>query len=139
MLDRGRFQPFELAGGQGAGLVEIADRDAGRALELRRDAGQVGAGFLVLAHLGGGLEDFRIGQPHRAATFGGSVDHREAQHHANLRRGETDAGHRLHRVDHVGPDRADLVGHRRDRVGGGAQATGGIGNAEPDGHAGPLA
>jgi hypothetical protein len=38
------------------------------------------------------------------------IDHGQPQHHADLRRGEADTGHRLHRVDHVVPDRADLVG-----------------------------
>ena len=66
----------------------------------------------------------RVGQPHRLPPRVGAIDHRQPQRHPDLRRRQTIARHRIHRVDHVGPDRADLVGDRGDRRGGRAQAAG---------------
>jgi hypothetical protein len=68
--------------------------------------------------LPGPRHDFGVRHAHGLAAFGAAIDDREAQHHADLRRGEADTGHGLHRVDHVVPDRADVIGDLAHRLGG---------------------
>ena len=82
------------------------------------------------------MEDFGIGHADGLPAFGGAIDDGKAQGDADLHGGEAIAGHGLHRVDHVGPDGADVVGDRLDRGGWGFQDGVGPWQAGADGHVG---
>ena len=45
------------------------------------------------------------------------VDHQQADRHADLDRGEADAGRVVHRLEHVGDERLQLVVERLHRLG----------------------
>ena len=86
------------------------------------------------AEFGGSGDDARVGKPDRPPAFVRGIDHGEAEHDADLRRGKADARHRLHRVDHVVPDHPHRLGHRLDRLGGAMQTRIGIGDEGPHAH-----
>ncbi len=119
-----------------AALVEKAHQHRAGAADRGRDAGQVGAGFFMVAQLDRGMDDFGIGHAHGLPALVRGIDHGKPQHHADLGRGKADAGHRLHRVDHVGPDRADVIGDRGHIRRRGPQPRVGPGDAAPCRHAG---
>ena len=93
-----------------AQFVEEAHEDRAGAADRGGHTGEVWAGFFVVAQLDRGVDDLGVGHAHGLPALVRGIDDGKAQHHADLGRGEADAGHRFHRVDHVGPDGADLIG-----------------------------
>ena len=88
----------------------------------------------MAAHLRRGMQDFRVRHPHHLPPLARRIHNRQAQHHTDLRRAHAHARHGLHRVDHIGPCRAHLVGDFRNFRGFGAQAFIGIWQATADCH-----
>ena len=63
----------------------------------------------MLAKLNAGMQHFRIRHPHHLPTRRAGIDDSQTQRNAQLHSGKADARHRLHHIDHILPDRADLV------------------------------
>jgi hypothetical protein len=94
------------------------------------------AALLVNGVLVRGLDDLGIGQHDRAGldVLAVDVEHDDALQHADLRRGEPDAGRLVHRLQHVIHQLAHLGIDRGDRLGLLLETRIGRGEDGPNGH-----
>ena len=93
-------------------VIEIPDAAAGRALDLVENVRHREAAFFVGLRFFHRFEDFRVHEIARLLFFplAGEIHHDDAQRHADLDRGEADAGRVIHGFQHVIHQRAVLVG-----------------------------
>ena len=134
VLHAGRPEPDEIAFLDLARLVQEAHGDGARAADRGMHTGQVGAGFVMLAQLHAGMQDLGVGHAQRLAPLLAGIDHRQTLHHADLHRRKADTRHCLHRVDHVDPGGADVIGDFSHRFGGRLQPLVGPWQAFADRH-----
>ena len=75
MLHAGRPQPDEVPLLDLAPVIEETHGDGAGPLDPGRDAGQIGAGLVMAAHLHAGMQHLGIGHPHRLAAFHDAMDY----------------------------------------------------------------
>src|SRR3954452_1604669 len=121
--------------------IEPAGADAVRAVHFRILIRHRQAAFGVRHVVIGLLEYFRVDEDARvldrlAALFLRllKVDHQDALRNADLDRGQADARRRVHRLEHVGDERAHFVVHRLYRLGDLTQARVGNFDDRTNGH-----
>src|SRR6185312_1326986 len=98
VLDAGRRQPAELDRAELVLVVEVAQLDRRRPLDIGIVVGQRQAAFAVGRELGGAPQYLWIGELERGRllALARGIDDDDATRHADLRRGEADAGRRIH-------------------------------------------
>ena len=104
MLDAGGPKAVEARAVLGPVEAGPGDLDLGGALDVVVDLGDREAAFLVDVFLVRGPDHLGVDQHHRArrcVVFLHAIHHQHALEHADLRRGQTDAGRVVHRFQHV--------------------------------------